>query len=298
MGRSHGAGRDAALSHAPGAGWRHRVSRQPLPGSSKPIERAWRDLCEDIAKHPSVAGAYTGNRPDAKPENYRERAIPIAEFRAHVARQIAAHNARDGRRTEAAKGKSFDAAFAESYAVSPIGKASQGQLMLALLMAEDRRCHRENGSVTLAGNTYWSPDMIELAGKKVTLRFDPDNLHGEVHVYRDTGQYVGAAPVIAVTGFFSKADAEHRAKLEADLRRKVRKAEDAADLLRADQLAELLSGPSTPAPQPVAGVVRPVRHRGQTAAALKPIQQAEIAPAAPDFIDAFTAGTARLQAVK
>jgi hypothetical protein len=52
----------------------------PYRGSSKPIERAWRDLCEDIAKHPAVAGAYTGNKPDAKPENYRDRAIPIAEF--------------------------------------------------------------------------------------------------------------------------------------------------------------------------------------------------------------------------
>lgn len=173
----------------------------PYRGSSKPIERAWRDLCEDIAKHPAVAGAYTGNRPDAKPENYRERAIPIAEFRAHVTRRIAAHNARTGRRTEAAQGGSFDATFAASYAVSPVGRASSAQLRLALLVAEDRRCDRASGAVTLAGNTYWSPDMIELAGKVVTLRFDPDNLHSDVHVYQRTGEYVGAAPVIGDTGF-------------------------------------------------------------------------------------------------
>lgn len=271
----------------------------PYRGSSKPIERAWRDLCEDIAKHPSMSGAYTGNKPDAKPENYRDRAIPIAEFRAHVADRIAKHNARKGRRTEMAHGDSFDAVFAASYAVSPIGKAAPEQLRRALLVAEDRRCDRENGSVTLAGNVYWSPDMIELAGEKVSVRCDPDNLHSEIHIYRQgDGEYLCAAPVIAATGFFDKAGAERRAKLEKDVRRKVRAAEEAAELLRVDQVAELLSGPSAPAPQPVAGVVRPVRHRGQTAAALKPIQQAEIEPAVPDFIDAFTAGTARLRAVE
>lgn len=270
----------------------------PYRGSSKPIERAWRDLCEEIAKHPAMSGAYTGNKPDAKPENYRDRAIPIAEFREHVARRIAAHNARAGRRTEMAQGGSFDDAFAASYAVSPIGKATPDQLRLALLMAEDRRCHRDNGSVTLAGNAYWSPEMSDLAGQKVTIRFDPDNLHSEIHIYRQSGEYFGAAPVIAATGFLDKSGAERRAKLEKDVRRKVKAAEEAANLLSADQLAELLSGPSAPSPQPVAGVVRPVRHRGQTAAALKPIQQVAQAPVEPAFIDAFTAAAGRLRAVE
>lgn len=271
----------------------------PYRGSSKPIERAWRDLCEEIAKHPRVSGAYTGNRPDAKPENYRERAIPIAEFRAHVADRIAKHNARAGRRTETAGGvKSFDDVFAASYAVAPIGKASPEQLRLALLVAEERPCGKENGAVTLAGNLYWSPDMVELAGKKVTLRFDPDNLHGEVHVYLRSGEYFGVAPVIAATGFLEKAGAERRGKLESDLRRKVRAAEEAAELLRVDELAKLLSGPAPIAPTPEAGVVRPVRHRGHTAAALKPIQQAAEQPVAPDFSDHFAAGVARLRVVE
>jgi putative transposase len=270
----------------------------PYRGSSKPIERAWRDLCEDIAKHPAVAGAYTGNKPDAKPENYRDRAIPIAEFRAHVARRIAAHNARTGRNTEMAQGSSFDAVFAASYAISPIGRASNDQLRLALLEAEDRRCARDNGSITLAGNRYWSPELIELAGEKVTVRCDPDNLHGEIHVYLKNGKYFGAVPAIERTGFLDKAGAERRSKLEASAKRKTRAAEDAAELLRMDQLAEILSGSSASASKPVAGVVRPVRHRGQTAAALKPIQQADAAPAEPSFIDAFVAGTARLRIVE
>lgn len=57
---------------------------KPYSGQSKPIERAFRDLCDDIAKHPFCAGAYTGNRPDAKPERRgsrsesdRDRRLPV-----------------------------------------------------------------------------------------------------------------------------------------------------------------------------------------------------------------------------
>lgn len=271
----------------------------PYRGSSKPIERGWRDLCEDIAKHPVVRGAYTGNKPDAKPENYRERAIPIAEFREHVARQIAAHNARTDRDTEMARGESFDAVFAASYAMSPIGKASEGQLRLALLEAEDKLCNRRNGSVQLAGNVYWSMDMIELAGEKVTIRFDPDNLHSEIHVYRRNGTYFGAVPVEQKTGFFDKAGSVRRHKLEASVRSKVRAAEEAANLLDRDRLAEIYSGPAEHVPPPVPGASRIVRHRGHTAAALKPSQQAVPETADPDFMANFSAGVRRgLRAVE
>src|SRR3546814_6905545 len=116
-------------------------------GQSKPIERAWRDFCDTIAKHPVFAGAYTGNKPDAKPENYGSHAVPLDLFRAVFAREIARHNARQGRRTEIAAGRSLDEAFNESYARAPIGKATPEQLRMALLAGEQVRCDREKGSV-------------------------------------------------------------------------------------------------------------------------------------------------------
>jgi putative transposase len=78
----------------------------PYRGQSKPIERAFRDLCDTIASHPAVHGAYTGNHIDAKPENYgiaggSDRDV----FVELVSRGIAAHNARPGRRTETARGR-------------------------------------------------------------------------------------------------------------------------------------------------------------------------------------------------
>ncbi|WP_052730445.1 transposase domain-containing protein [Sphingomonas sp. SRS2] len=268
----------------------------PYRGSSKPIERAWRDMCDDIAKHPAMSGAYTGNKPDAKPENYRERAIPLDEFAEHVRRRVAALNARAGRRSEAANGASFDAAFSASYETAPIGKATAEQMRLALLVAEDRSCDRHNGAVTLDGNRYWTPELHNFAGKKVTVRFDPDNLHGEIHIYRTTGEYVCAAPVIEATGFFDRAGATRRAKQEADWRRKFREAERAHDLVVAEKVAEAYAQPRQPSPTPTASVVRPVRHRGQTAAALKPASMPVEAGVEQPFLDNLLRG-ARLRAV-
>lgn len=270
----------------------------PYRGSSKPIERAWRDLCEEIAKHPALKGAYTGNKPDAKPENYREKAIPIAQFSELVAQRIAAHNARAGRRTEMADGGSFDDAFMASYRVTPIARATTAQLALALLDAEDRRCNRQSGSITLAGNVYWCPELIELAGEMVSVRYNPDDLHSHIQVYRRDGRFFSTVPVQEKTGFMDMAGAKRRAKLEKNLRRKVKEHEQAAGLLQDEKLNELLAGPVNPAPQPVPGVSRIVRHRGQTAAALKIFEQAQTVPAAPEFIDAFTAGVARLRPVE
>lgn len=242
----------------------------PYRGQSKPIERAFRDLCDTIAKHPSLAGAYTGNKPDAKPENYGSRAVDIDVFRAVVAAGIAAHNAKPGRRTEMGQGRrSFDQVFAESYAVAPIGKATPEQLRLAMLTAEDRTCDRQTGVVTLEGNRYWAPELSAHAGAKLSLRFDPDDLHGDVHVYDRAGAFICTAPCMAATGFGDKAAAGKRRAQEVEQRRQVRDLAKLHQLMDATQLAAMIPDHADEAPIVPPMVVRPVRHRGQTAAALK-----------------------------
>lgn len=126
----------------------------PYRGQSKPIERGFRDLCDSIAKHPAFAGAYTGNKPDAKPENYGDKAVPFAEFVAIATRGIAMHNAKTGRRTETANGQSFDQVFAASYAAAPIGKATPEVMRMALLAAEQINVDRKTGELRFMGNRY------------------------------------------------------------------------------------------------------------------------------------------------
>ena len=269
----------------------------PYRGQSKPIERAFRDMCDTIAKHPALAGAYTGNKPDAKPENYGAHAVPIDEFRAVVAAGIAAHNAKPSRRTEVTQGRSsFDQAFAASYAVSPIGRASPEQLRLALLTAEERMCDRQTSVITLEGNRYWAAELSAHSGKKLTVRFDPDDLHGEIHAYTRDGRFIATCPVIAAVGFFDKVAAGKRRAQEKDLRRRVRELAEAEQLLTADKLAAMMPDYSDETPIAPPTVVRPVRHRA-TAAALKidtfPIHE----PAPIASIDRLAAATKRLRLV-
>lgn len=269
----------------------------PYRGQSKPIERAFRDLCDTIARHPAMAGAYTGNRPDAKPENYGSRAVQIDLFNTLAENGIAAHNARGGRRTETARGASFDDVFEASYVSSPIGRATPEQLRLALLAADDFTADRQSGAITLHGNRYWGPELSQIAGKRVTVRFDPDDLTLPIHVYdRFTGAFLTSAPILEQCGFLDAASAKARARQEAELKKTIRRAEEMEQLLSAADLAAMMPDYSDegPVPQPV--VLRPVRHRGMTAAALKPDAQ-DTAPA-PNFIDRFSTGMGQLRIVE
>ena len=151
-----------------------RMWAQPHRGQSKPIKRAFRDLCDDIARGPACAGAYTGNSTENKPENYRSRAVPLAEFKEIFADGIAAHNARKGRKTEMALGKhSFDEVFAESYTRATIRKATAGQLQLAMLCADSVTVDRQTSAVNFMGNRYWTEQLSDFAGKKVINSFRP-----------------------------------------------------------------------------------------------------------------------------
>lgn len=271
----------------------------PYRGQSKPIERAFRDLCETISKHPALAGAYTGNKPDAKPENYGSRAVSLDEFRRVVALGIAAHNAKPGRRTEVCGGvKSFDQAFADSYAAAPVGRATAEQLRLALLTAEERACDRQTGVVTLEGNRYWCEALSAHAGEKLTIRFDPDNLHTEVHAYDRGGRFIATAPVIEAVGFFDKASAGKRRAAEKALRDAVREQARAAELLDAATLAAMMPDHLDEAPAPAPGAIRPVRHRGQTAAALKTVPAAVPQSSHTPVIDRIAAAASRLKLVQ
>lgn len=254
----------------------------PFRGQSKPIERAFRDLCDTVAKLPAFAGAYTGNRPDAKPENYGDTAIDLETFKRVVKAGIEAHNARPGRNTEMAAGlprnrASFDQVFEASYATAAIGKASPEQLRMALLASRVVTTNRKDGSLKAYDNIWWSPAMSDLAGRKVILRYDPDDLAGDVHVYGLDGRYLAAAQLQGRTAFLDTGAAHVRARREGALRKATREAARQQDLLTAAEIAALMPEiPDDDRPRPGPSVIRPVRVRGN--AVLKPVEIEEETP--------------------
>lgn len=262
----------------------------PYAGQSKPIERAFRDLCDRVAKHPAFEGAYTGNSPDAKPENYGNRAVPLEEFLAVLEVELAEHNAREGRRSEVAFGRSFNAVFNESYATAPIRKATEEQRRLWLLGAEGVQGKKDNGELALFKNRYWSEWMYRIAGQKVVARFDEQDLHSGLHVYALSGEYLGHAAAIETAGFFSTEDARTHAKARgawmkaqrdvAKAHKELSAAEIAAGLATAPvpedtppaaQVVQIVTPPRKPAPKPA----QDPDHEAQLLSIIDRLDQAE-----------------------
>ncbi|TMV09851.1 DDE-type integrase/transposase/recombinase [Ruegeria sediminis] len=265
----------------------------PYSGQSKPIERAFRDMCDDIARDPRFSGAYTGNRPDAKPENYQSAAVPLERFIEVVEEGIEEHNIRTGRRGQTAQGRSLLETFEASYAVAPIRKATDAQRRLWLMGAEGVKADARTGLVRFMGNEYWDAWMHQLAGEKVVARFDPADLRAGLHLYALDGGYLGHATCKLAAGFFDIDEARTHAaarrkwvnaeKAAAEAHRKFKVAE-LGDFLDAGRRGEAAPGEM---PQAVeARVVRPVFDRKPVAPA-EPVRSAEEEAAHAAFVADF-----------
>jgi hypothetical protein len=268
----------------------------PYSGQSKPIERAWRDIADMIAKDPRCNGAYVGNRPDAKPENYGEKAVPLADFLQIVEEGMRIHNERTGRNTETTRGGSFAQTFADSYARSPIGQCSEEHLRLALLTGEQVKPDRKSGFVTIAENRYWTPELSRHVGQLLTVRFDPDDLSLPVHVYDNGGQYLCTAERWEASRFDDMAAAKRQAKLRGDMRKSIRKTAEIERLLSADEVAARMRMEAVETQMPEPAVIRLTRHRGN--AALKTVSEAVPTPSHDEVMGQLSNAIGRMRLVE
>jgi hypothetical protein len=265
----------------------------PYAGQSKPIERAFRDLCDAVAKDPRFDGAYTGNRPDAKPEDYGSRAIDLETFLTVLAEGIEEHNTRQGRRSEVAWGRSFAEVFDEAYAAGPIRRATEAQRRLWLLGAEGIRADAKTGAVWLQGNEYWDSWMTQVAGERVIVRFDPADLWGGLHVYSQSNAYLGHAPVRQKAGFFDMSEARAHAKARRNWMNAERRALEAHRTMKAADIGRIMDGSAPPARAPVdAKVVRAAFGTGRG----KPVAKSAHGPTAADVAKTQAAIVADLAA--
>ena len=235
---------------------------KPYSGQSKPIERAFRDFCNDIWKHPACEGAYSGNSPTNKPENAGSRAIEFEEFVALIESGVAEYNARPGRNTDVCRKHkwSFDQAFAWSYERSPIRKASEEMLRMAMLSSQPVTARQPDGSVWLMDNRYHAEFLWGMIGSKVVLRFDPEDLHAGVHAYHLNGAYIGFAECRDKAGFSDIAEGRAHERSRRKMQKIIRERADLEVKLGWKQVADLEAQVRTePTAAPEARLVRPVR---------------------------------------
>ncbi|RKR03604.1 transposase domain-containing protein [Maricaulis maris] len=223
---------------------------KPYSGQSKPIERAFRDLCDDIARHPMFHGAYTGNSPTTKPDNYGARAVDYETFRRAAHGCLLEHNARTGRNTSTTRGRSFDETFEASMnePATVVRRAAPAQRALWLLMAEAITARKPSGEIHLMGNRYWSEAMVEHAGKKVCVRFDPDDLARPVEVFAMDGVKLCDAQAVEAVNFLDAEAAGRHERARRDFLRKQRELAKMHVTMTPEELARLYAPPSADTP--------------------------------------------------
>lgn len=214
----------------------------PYRGQSKPIERCFRDLCETIAKHPRCQGAYTGNSPSNKPADYGSSSVPIAEFRELVEREIAAHNAREGRRTLVAQGRSFLRTLHEALPDAMVRKASPAQRRILLLAADSVTARKPSGIIELMGTRYHDEALFQHIGQKLIVRFDPENLSLPIAVYTLDNRLICEAAVIDNVAFDDVGAAREHARAQKQRLKGIKTQLDAERRLDAMDVARLLQG--------------------------------------------------------
>lgn len=233
----------------------------PYHGQSKPIERAWRDLCESISRDPAFEAAYLGSNPTVRPHNYDpKKAIPLDVFLAVAKDAITRHNERVGRRSKMAAGRSLMGAYKESLETIERRVLTDEQQRLLYLSSTVKKLAAESGTLTFWGNRYWSKELNAVAGQRVVARFDPRSLHDGVHIYTLDGRHVGWADCVERGGFRDQAigQAHNRARA-AHVKTAKAVARLEVELGAADVSAIYRGGPAssnTPHDAPPASVVK------------------------------------------
>ncbi|EMV1312526.1 Mu transposase C-terminal domain-containing protein [Escherichia coli] len=238
-------------------------------GQAKPVERAFGvgGLEEYVDKHPALAGAYTGPNPQAKPDNYGDRAVDAELFLKTLAEGVAMFNARTGRETEMCGGKlSFDDVFEREYARTIVRKPTEEQKRMLLLPAEAVNVSRKGeftlkvgGSLKGAKNVYYNMALMNAGVKKVVVRFDPQQLHSTVYCYTLDGRFICEAECLAPVAFNdAEAGREYRRR-QKQLKSATKAAIKAQKQMDALEVAELLPQIAEPAaPESrVVGIFRP-----------------------------------------
>lgn len=200
----------------------------PAHGQSKPIERGFRDFAEQIDTLPELKEGYCGHKPDAKPEGYSGRAVPIETIRKVYDREIRDHNERKGRRSEATAGKlSYYQAFLDDYKTRPHRHLTPAQRLFFMYDIADLKPNKKTGALSSKGFIWWDAShrdtLLQYANQKVRVLFDPEDRSRPVMVCDEAGRVIiENLPCMKAAKFDSTEDAREHHRLKHRIKKRDR----------------------------------------------------------------------------
>lgn len=155
-------------------------------GQAKPVERLFGTLAQMVETRPELRGAYCGNSPEARPEEWdAAKAVPVEVLEKLLDEEIAAYH-RNPHRGNGMGGKSPMQVYTDQINRKdyPMRRITEAQQRLCAYSAAPIVIRRD-ASFTILGAAYWSEGTAKLApGKGYYARYNPDNLSDTVYVYR------------------------------------------------------------------------------------------------------------------
>lgn len=199
-------------------------------GRAKPIERAFRRdslpayIDGDIRLESYFAGWSVGE----KKEDYQcKKGAKKALFLEVLEQGVRLWNDKADRETELGLGVySANQLWERDYAQTRQTFASEEQLRQLMMLGESTKVDRHGRFTLKAGGTlhrqkniYEAPALYGGSVGNVIVRYDPDDLHGTVHVYDRNGVYLCDATCVEKTAFDSTEGARLQRRLENQHRR-------------------------------------------------------------------------------
>ncbi|WP_418113373.1 transposase domain-containing protein [Vibrio scophthalmi] len=224
---------------------------------AKPVERLFHSKggIGQFERRPEFEGCYTGKDIMSKPANYEggKRGVPFALLCQLFDEWVVDYNHEQGRRTEMARGiKSYQQVFNESYAVSQIKRPTPEQIRLCLLKQETVMV-RESGVFELMAskykaktdsnyrtNRYGSAVLYDYIGERISVKYNPYDMHSEVYAYDKSGRLIAPIPMLEDAGFSSLSAKRMQVLLQGDMKNRLSLLEQQAELMDKEQFESLL----------------------------------------------------------
>lgn len=249
----------------------------PTNGQAKIAERTFATLSRVIDDRPEFKGAHAGHKPGASP-GADVKPVPLETALRVIEREARRHNSEPGRRSQGARGRSYEQAFREGLADRVTRKPTARQLYLAGLVYHSVAVDKK-GQVRRNGWAYGGPSTQEELlrfhgdGQRILLGRDPDDFSAPALAFDENWKLIceGIEPVKA--GAYGNVDGIRDAARNRKAASKAAAAGEAAnDYLNREAFEAALAALDGPDPEPFEGAKDVVK--GQFGGPLQPKRKA------------------------